>query len=231
MNRNIIAIAGLKNAGKDLVSNMLQYCLSVPKFMRKFWLYKLLHNFIVPRYEITSFASSMKEALSVLTSTSIEKFNDRNFKENWYIKLQTLHVTAFPEKSQIISDKKLNKLTKAKELNTISNYYITIRQLLQTFGTEIIREYFGDNFWVIRTLLDGKNLIISDLRFINEYNQIKKENGITIYVDRRLTSGLHRSENEVIKLYEEKKFDYIIENHGDIKYLFSKVSDITSQIC
>nr|DAE33221.1 MAG TPA: deoxynucleoside monophosphate kinase [virus sp. ctrcb4] len=46
----------------------------------------------------------------------------------------------------MITDKQLSRMIKSKKLNVISNYYISIRQLLQIFGTEIIREYFGNNF-------------------------------------------------------------------------------------
>jgi hypothetical protein len=172
----------------------------------------------------------MKEALSVLINIPVEKFNDRDFKENWYINLQNIYVTAFPNENLMITDKQLSRIIKSKKLNTISDYYISIRQLLQIFGTEIIREYFGNNFWVSRTLLDKDNIIISDLRFINEYEQVKNNNGIVIYIDRNQTPGSHRSESEVIELLNENKFDYIINNDGSIEDLFNKVSCLASKI-
>jgi hypothetical protein len=130
----------------------------------------------------------------------------------------------------MITDKQLSRMIKSKKLNVISNYYISIRQLLQIFGTEIIREYFGNNFWVLRTLLDKDNIIISDLRFINEYEQVKNNNGIVIYIDRNQIPGSHRSESEVIELFQNNKFDYIINNDGSIENLFNKVSDLASKI-
>jgi hypothetical protein len=172
----------------------------------------------------------MKEALSVLINVPVEKFNDRDFKENWYINLQSIHITAFPDNNLMITDKQLSRMIKSKKLNVISNYYISIRQLLQIFGTEIIREYFGNNFWVLRTLLDKDNIIISDLRFINEYEQVKNNNGIVIYIDRNQIPGYHRSESEVIELFQNNKFDYIINNDGSIENLFNKVSDLASKI-
>ena len=228
--KTIIAISGLKNSGKDLTAHMIRYCLSVPKWMRQYWLYCLVYDFIVSKYEITSFASSMKEALSVLINVPVEKFNDRDFKENWYINLQSIHITAFPDNNLMITDKQLSRMIKSKKSNVISNYYISIRQLLQIFGTEIIREYFGNNFWVLRTLLDKDNIIISDLRFINEYEQVKNNNGIVIYIDRNQIPGSHRSESEVIELFQNNKFDYIINNDGSIENLFNKVSDLASKI-
>ena len=39
---NIIAFAGLKNAGKDSSADMLIYMLNTPKFMHSYTMYKLL---------------------------------------------------------------------------------------------------------------------------------------------------------------------------------------------
>ena len=33
---NLIAVGGLKNSGKDEVSKMIQYCLSMPKLFRRY---------------------------------------------------------------------------------------------------------------------------------------------------------------------------------------------------
>lgn len=198
--------------------------------MRTYLFYRIFKYFIISKWEITSFASTMKEVLSILINEPIEKFNDREFKENYYINLKTIRITTFPPKKLIITDKKLNKLIKNDDLNSISDYYITIRQLLQIFGTEIIRTYFGDNFWVLRTLLIDNNIIISDLRFINEYTEVKNNNGIVIYIDRNQAPGLHRSESEVIELYNENKFDYIIKNTSDLKNLFNNIVQLVPKI-
>jgi len=37
---NLIAISGTKGSGKSETSKMLQYCLSVPKLFRHYWIYK-----------------------------------------------------------------------------------------------------------------------------------------------------------------------------------------------
>ena len=78
--------------------------------------------------------------------------------------------------------------------------------------------------------MEDKKIIISDLRFTNEYERIKKLDGITIYIDRRQNPGLHRSENEVVNLFRDNKFDYIIDNRSDLKNLFNDVAYLASQI-
>lgn len=68
------------------------------------------------------------------------------------------------------------------------------------------------------------------MRFINEYDYVRYNGGIVIYIDRNQTPGNHRSESEVITLYNEGKFDYIINNNGSIKDLFKKVKCIVSKL-
>lgn len=45
----IIAIAGLKNAGKDTVAFMLRYLLSTPKILHHWWLFERLKFGYLPK--------------------------------------------------------------------------------------------------------------------------------------------------------------------------------------
>lgn len=226
----IIAICGFKNSGKDTVAHMLRYCLSVPKFMRYYWLYRLLNKFIISKYKIVSFAESLKKSLAILINVPYKLFNDRQFKEECYINTKTLSITYNKYIPHVITDEKINKLIKSNHMKSIFDYFITIRQLLQLYGTEIIRKYFGDDFWILRTLEDNKNLIISDLRFINEYYRVKEKEGLIIYVNRGLTPGCHQSEQEVVTINRSYNIDYIVNNLTGLKELFKEVKKITVYI-
>ena len=90
-------------------------------------------------------------------------------------------------------------------------YHKTPRELLQWFGTDIMRKQFDNNFWINQMKLDMKtNIVISDIRFKNEAEFIKKNNGVIIKVERKSIPILnHESENQIID------FDYmILNNHG-----------------
>ena len=50
-----------------------------------------------------------------------------------------------PELNKVLYDNKFSKAVAAKDFSFLQTHYITIRQLLQCFGTEIMRGYFGDN--------------------------------------------------------------------------------------
>lgn len=152
-------------------------------------------------------------------------FNNRHFKECCYIHIPSLIITLTPPSDKIINDKKFNRYMQSKNFDFINEYYVSMRQLLQMYGTEIIRDLFGDKFWVLRTFAEPGNLIISDLRFKVEYDAVKEKGGTVIYIDRNLEPGLHPSEQEVISLLNEDKYDYVIHNNGTLKDLFYKTKN------
>jgi hypothetical protein len=76
----------------------------------------------------------------------------------------------------------------------------------------------------LRTLKDNDNIIVSDLRFKVEYESVKFHRGTTVYINRNCEPGQHQSEKEVLDLYNDKKFDYVIHNTGTLKDLFYQTS-------
>jgi len=89
------------------------------------------------------------------------------------------------------------------------------RALLQVFGTEAMKQWFGANVWsdlFIKQDLKQKYIIIPDWRFKLEYEEAKKyyKNVITLRVNDNNISNTdtHSSETEL----EGYKFDYIIDN-------------------
>lgn len=139
---NIIVISGLKNSGKDTVADMLQYCLSVPEPFRKYWMYRHYRYAFNSTYEKVAFADSLKDTLSVLFGIPVEKFYERDFKEHFYIK--GLEITDTPD--NILDEDSFIKMLNKKDFSFLKTHFITIRQLLQCFGTEIVRGLFGNAF-------------------------------------------------------------------------------------
>lgn len=98
---------------------------------------------------------------------------------------------------------------------------ITYREFMQKFGTDALRRHFYDNIW-IDSLLDTYSFddkwIISDVRFLNEAEAIKKKKGILIKVDRGITDKMtHVSETE-------------LEGIGDIDYILYNIRDINELV-
>lgn len=92
----------------------------------------------------------MKEMLAILLNTNVQNFEDREFKEQYYVDFNTLQLIHVDEsnvnafKDKILSDTRFTKEIKRVNPNLTKNYFLSIRQILQYFGTEIMRFYFGD---------------------------------------------------------------------------------------
>ena len=131
-------------------------------------------------------------------------------------------------KDQILSENKFSKLIKTGEPFP-ENTYLSIRQLMQYYGTEVIRKYLGDKTWINATLNTCSNnpTIISDLRFMVEYEEVKKRNGKIWYITRsNCIPGSHRSEYEVLNMENHNMFDEVIVNNGTLEDLFSTIKYI-----
>jgi hypothetical protein len=75
---------------------------------------------------------------------------------------------------------------KDEEWSKILNKYLTPRMILQMIGTEFGRNMLGEDVWIesLKKRSENKNIVISDVRFINEAENIKKSGGILIRIKR-----------------------------------------------
>lgn len=116
--------------------------------------------------------------------------------------------------------------TQAGKLSTISWLGITVRELLQKLGT-CIREGVDEDFWIkcLFARVDGwENIIIADVRYPNEAQAIKNQNGIVIRINRDgAGAGTHHSETS---LDDYEDFDLIIDNNGTYEELYNKLKTI-----
>jgi hypothetical protein len=133
------------------------------------------------------------------------------------------------------------------------NKDITPRWVLQQMGTEVIRDSFHANFWIMaleKKILDQPgSYVITDARFPNEMDWILTNGGKIIRVKRgedpswfTLAAELnrhgieenpasipvHRSEWKWIR--ENSYYDYIIENDSTLEALKEKVLKIGQEI-
>ncbi len=109
-----------------------------------------------------------------------------------------------------------------------------VREFLQKLGTEVGRDMFGENVWVdyaaesVRRLrADGKNVVITGIRFQNELDMIFDEGGTSIWIDRPGTGpvgGAHTSETSL----SPEMFERRIINDGSLQD-FEQRTDIFHQ--
>lgn len=126
---------------------------------------------------------------------------------------------------------------------------ITPRWILQYWGTEVCRKGFHDDIWIAS--LENKlrnsqdNVVISDCRFPNEIESIRRaggkivwvkrgnlpawynlaldaNNGVNLAVQELKRIGIHASETAWVGT----DFDYEIDNNGTIDQLYNQVLSI-----
>ena len=221
---DLIAISGIKGSGKDTATHMLQYLLNSPKLFRNYFWYKIGLRF-PNKWKIISFAKPLKKVLAIILSVDSKKFNDRDFKENHFVNLDNFRIVEkyLLDSDDILSDNKFTKLIKTGEPLPIDTW-LSIRQLMQYAGTEMAQKYLGRNVWINATLKNAKKCIVSDLRFKKEFEEVKLRDGVIIYIKRYSAKpGSHASEREMVDLYNQDKFDYVIDNNGSLKDLFNNL--------
>lgn len=104
----------------------------------------------------------------------------------------------------------------------------TPRYAMQTLGTEFGRKMIADDLWTSITLssinaVDG-NVVITDLRFPNEYNLLKSMDAKMYRIERGLVnSDLHESEKYIATIPVR-----VIKNDGTIEDLQNKILDIVN---
>jgi hypothetical protein len=126
---------------------------------------------------------------------------------------------------------------------------LTPRWVLQYWGTEVCRRSFHDDIWIAsleNKLRNSKdNIVISDCRFPNEIEAIKKANGIIVWVQRGALPewyndavSANQGNNIGINAMKLRKihasewawlgneFDHIIDNNGTIDDLFKQAQSL-----
>lgn len=114
------------------------------------------------------------------------------------------------------------------------------RQFLQYVGTEWARSKDPD-VWVnivLRETKDDKNAFISDLRFPNEFEALKKNGWICVKIVRNYVEDLdgvgtgshvHSSENALDGLMDEQ-WDYLLHNNGSLDEFYTQLDKLVNII-
>lgn len=111
---------------------------------------------------------------------------------------------------------------------------MTVREFLQRIGTDAIRDNLHQNAWVLSLMSEykeGDDWIITDLRFINEFDAVKEKGGICIRVIRDDIQDInpdgHESETALDSHSLNGQFDYYIRaNKGDIDSIKKQINEI-----
>ena len=211
----LIGISGKKTSGKDTICTIIE-AIDV-YYNTRFIPSTGLHEFVKQ--------CLFEDRLALLSvfRNIVTTWNRESFAKKLR---QCLYAITGDNRIFSLDDKTKNSLSTIKDAE--GNYY-TIRQLLQKFGTEVGRN-ISPNLWVdalmndyIKAKLDGyeKDWIVTDVRFENEAEAIRKNGGILIRLNRN--TGFNDQHSSETALDNYKNFDLVIDNNGTIDELIDKV--------
>ena len=135
---------------------------------------------------------------------------------------------------------------------------VTPRFVLQHFGTDVVRQHMLDNFWIaaVQKQIENSNsnIIVTDARFPNELDMVRKLGGITVRIKRGtepwwyqpsvVLNNLPRWLAKVVLLFRPKlrqvhiserawigyPFDFEIENNGSLADLEQKIELLLQKV-
>lgn len=223
---NIIGVSGKIKSGKDTIALLMQLhfynenemivfrdrqraLLDVSEAMDKAG---YLND--ASGWKIKKFAYKLKLIISMLTGIPIDdlekaEVKDSKLGEEW------AYLIYYSLENNIT--KRVNPHRwKDFEPNRTKNY--TVRELLQYLGTELFRNQLHENVWLNALFADyneKSKWIITDVRFVNEAEAIKKRGGLLIRVNNpeyKPYKGEHESETQ---LDDYKGFDVIVNNNKE----------------
>lgn len=102
-----------------------------------------------------------------------------------------------------------------------------VRRLLQRIGTEAVREIIGPDTWIEiaeRSIGPNKRVVITDVRFANEAEMIRRRGGLICWVKR--TAAANQSHNSHVSEQYPFDVDCHIDNDGTLSELENRVLEL-----
>ena len=121
------------------------------------------------------------------------------------------------------------------DVDHIEEHKERFRPMLQWWGTDFRRHYNGESYWLdkmqskMQAIRGREVLVITDVRYPNEAELVKKAGGIMIRVERE--TGLEDTHSSENLLDNFEGFDYRLNNNGTLFDLGEKVARIVAQYC
>lgn len=236
MDKFIIGIAGKKGAGKDTFASMIDYILGVGIAKATFVGYM---QYMVTRKSNTTihFADKLKDCVSIIYNIPREYFDNREYKDELLYCLEEHRFLTRKDAVVGYNEITISELD-CENLCDIANTCkgkacVTLRTLLQYFGTDMCRNMLGYDIWIKSCMNNAVDIAdkyghccIADIRFTNEAKAISDSflyGGLVMIKRDTHNTSNHSSENVYIDC------PTVIENNGTkAKLFYQALSFVTS---
>lgn len=250
MKSYIIGIAGKKNSGKDTVASMINYIFAegITAATYRHWLLWRESYDTTYRHRIIHFSDSLKDCLSIIYNIPRQYFDDREYKDNMYYNLRTGEfirkdrVTQRGDHYFVIDIETLGHGSIREQIETYDELFplVTIRTLMQYFGTNLCRDNLQSDIWIKSTMAKASDIclahrlcIIPDVRFTNEATAIQT-NESSLYGGVIMVRRNNNGNDDDIDYHSSEivtfSTNYSIDNNGTIMELFYKIVEICQKI-
>lgn len=197
----LIALSGYAGSGKDEVGNTICE--------------------LFPGWQVKKFSGKLKEMASMLTGLPVEAFEDQLVKQ---MTLEGYGMTVRDFLQKLGTEAIRNNLHEDAWVNALISEYnrsMEFKRVCSTCNTESTLPICMS--CKTNTLLDKciTNWVITDCRFPNEADQIKRCGGFVIRIKRPFTKPINGHVSEIA--LDDYKFDYTLHNDNEIEYIKTKV--------
>lgn len=182
----------------------------------------------------------------MIISLSGKKRSGKTTVANYLISKHNFKEVSWAEPLKEVIGRKLFGLTEDQlygpasiREEVIEKWGMSPRKILQVVGTDLFRAW-RDDFWVevaepkIKALVtQGEDVVISDTRFLNEVECVKRLGGHTIQVHKVKKEGKAQPEDSHASetALDEYEFDYAIQSFsGDLDTLYEKMENILNDL-
>lgn len=205
----IIGISGKARSGKDTFAEMLQI---------------ELNKLSYPPYIMMAFAHELKTRCQSAFDLSYEQLwgDEKEVEDKRYIKE---HKDARSMEQQI------------NEPGIVSgspiDVYWTAREIMQNYGAfyrSIDEQFWIKNLFKVAEEKEYKNIIITDVRYVNEAEYIlHKKGGYVIRVERDNKDDVHNMQHpSETQLDGFGAFDFVVQNNGTLDDLEKSAKDVAT---
>lgn len=239
----ILGIGGKKNSGKDTLSEMINYILSVGINVAKYtdWIeFRERYKLTYAKDNVIHFADILKDNLANIFQISRTCFDLREFKDElWYdirnrIFLNDNELVVEHEKIYMNSLKNFSDMYNILTKTTFAPV-IKLRTLMQHYA-QLMKAIYGEDIWIRSTInnaIDKAGIygysIIADVRFKNEsraIRQISSSTGRLILIERESLEDNDKHCSEECNF----DYDYKIENNRTLMKMFYEIQAILYNI-
>ena len=194
-----IVLSGRKQAGKTTAADFIATSLRDAR------------NIV----EITSFASPIKRFCIDVVGLTHEQVYGTDEQKNSLTHIKWVNM---PHEIRHRYDFPNTRQAGSGPYNDTTRTFLTAREVMQLFGTDIMRNFFDYDIWATAPFAKYKSstldyVIIDDCRFPNEADMALKYNALFIRLERNvLGEDIHVSE-KALDDYNQDNYSYVIDNN------------------